>query len=545
MDTHTSSFHLPDWLEKAVIYEIYPQTFYDSNGDGIGDIPGITEKLGYIQSIGANVIWLNPCFTSPFGDAGYDVANFYQVAPRYGTNDDLRRLFEEAKKLGMRVVLDLVAGHTSIEHPWFQQSAKHEKNQYTDWFVWTNSVWDRGLPNMPPIRGISERDAGYIPNFFYFQPALNYGFANPDPEFSWQQPVDAPGPQAVRQELRNIMKYWLDLGASGFRVDMAASLIKNDPGHRANIRLWQEMRAWIEGNYPDAILVSEWSYPERAIAAGFHIDFYIHFGTTGYTSLFRKQYGWGMGSNKYSFSFFEKAGMGNIAEFVDEFTRHYTATREKGYICIPSGNHDIPPRLAFGRDEDELKVAYTFLLAMPGVPKIYYGDEIGMKGVTGLPSKEGAYHRTQVRTPMQWSHAANAGFSSAEAQDLYLPVEPNLDNRTVSDQDEDSCSLLNHIRWLIDLRHAYPALGNRGEFIPLYARPGGYPFVFLRRSEGESVVVAVNPSNRPVEVEITNIEGKGKTVTALYGPERGLIYDKEGWCVRLPGVSAGIYLLSE
>lgn len=536
-----SEFHNPEWLEKAVFYEIYPQSFYDSNGDGIGDLPGIIEKLDYVQSIGADAIWLNPCFESPFGDAGYDVSDFYKVAPRYGTNDDLRRLFEEARKRGVRVVLDLVAGHTSIEHPWFKQSGQYERNAFTDWYVWTGSVWERGLPNMSPIRGAAERSAGYIPNFFYFQPALNYGFASPDPEFPWQQPVDAPGPQAVREELRKIMKYWLDMGASGFRVDMAASLVKNDPGHRANIQLWREMRAWLERSYPDAVLLSEWSYPERAIQAGFHIDFYIHFGTTGYTSLFRKHTGRGMGSNRYSFSFFDKAGLGNIMEFADDFARHYNATRQAGYICIPSGNHDISPRLGRDRTPEELEVAFVFLMTMPGVPKIYYGDEIGMKGVQGLPSKEGAYERTEVRTPMQWDSGVNAGFSSGTPESLYLPVDKDLQGYTVAEQDQTPDSLLNKVRRLVELRRAHPALCNRSEFATLYAQGGRYPFVYMRRGDGESVVVAVNPSERPVEVALPKINGASGQVTVLYGNEDGLCRTGDSWVVKLPGISAGVY----
>jgi maltose alpha-D-glucosyltransferase/alpha-amylase len=534
-------FHNPEWLEKAVFYDIYPQSYYDSNGDGIGDLPGIIEKLDYIQQTGVNAIWLNPCFESPFEDAGYDISDFYRVAPRYGTNEDLARLFTEARKRGIRVVLDLVAGHTSIRHPWFIASSKHERNPYTDWFVWTNSVWERGLPNMSPVRGMSERDAGFIPNFFYFQPSLNYGFANPDPEFPWQQPVDAPGPQAVRQELRNIMKFWLDMGASGFRVDMAASLVKNDPGHRANIKLWREMRAWLEQNYPDAVLLSEWSYPERAISAGFHIDFYIHFGTSGYTSLFRKHTGYGRGASRYSFSFFDKAGLGNILEFADDFSRHYNATRGAGYICIPTGNHDIHPRLAQGRDPKNLEVAYAFLMTMPGVPKIYYGDEIGMKGIPGLPSVEGGYERTGSRTPMQWSHAPNAGFSTAPASALYLPVEPDLDARTVEDQLKDPKSLLNVVRFLIDLRRAHPALGNNGDFRVVYAEAGRYPFVYLRSHAEENVLVAVNPADRPVEIALPDLKAESVKITTLYGPEHGLTREDDGYCLRLPGVSAGIY----
>ncbi|MGC4005089.1 MAG: alpha-amylase family glycosyl hydrolase [Pirellulales bacterium] len=165
LGTHSA----PRWLEDAVFYQIYPQSFYDTNSDGIGDIPGIIAKLDYIQSIGVNALWLNPVFESPFADAGYDITDFYKVAPRYGTNKDLVRLFKESHRRGMRVCLDLVAGHTSIEHPWFKASAKPEQNKYSDWYIWTNTTWENGVPNV--IRGFSDRDGGYVSNFFYCQPA--------------------------------------------------------------------------------------------------------------------------------------------------------------------------------------------------------------------------------------------------------------------------------------------------------------------------------------------------------------------------------------
>ena len=191
----------PQWLDDAIFYEIYPQSFKDTNADGIGDFQGIIEKLDYIRELGCNALWINPCFLSPFGDAGYDVADYYSVAPRYGTNEDLRRLFDEAHKREMHVLLDLVPGHTSVEHPWFKESMKPEKNEYTDRYVWTNSVWEEPQ-GMGCIRGISARDGSCAVNFFSSQPALNYGFMNPS--LPWQQPMDAPGPRATLEELKNI-----------------------------------------------------------------------------------------------------------------------------------------------------------------------------------------------------------------------------------------------------------------------------------------------------------------------------------------------------
>ena len=164
------------WLKNAVFYEIYPQSFYDSNGDGIGDLQGIIEKLPYVKSLGCDAIWMNPCFDSPFKDGGYDVRDYKKVAPRYGTNEDLKRLFEQAHKLGLRVLLDLVPGHTSEEHPWFLESGKAEENAYSGRYIWTEHAFCRG-DGMPFIGGEQPRDATYIINIFKSQPALNYGYS--------------------------------------------------------------------------------------------------------------------------------------------------------------------------------------------------------------------------------------------------------------------------------------------------------------------------------------------------------------------------------
>ena len=164
-----------EWLKDTVFYEIYPQSFKDSNGDGIGDINGIIQKLDYIRSLGCNALWINPCYDSPFRDAGYDVRDYKKVAPRYGTNEDLYRLFDEAHRKGIRVLLDLVPGHTSEEHPWFRESQKAEKNEYTDRFIWTDFCF-QAADGFPYIGGESERSGCYILNFFKCQPALNYGF---------------------------------------------------------------------------------------------------------------------------------------------------------------------------------------------------------------------------------------------------------------------------------------------------------------------------------------------------------------------------------
>lgn len=490
----------PSWLKNAVFYEIYPQSFCDTNADGIGDLQGVIAKLDYVRSLGCNAIWLNPCFESPFGDAGYDVSDFCKVAPRYGTNEDLVRLFEEAHKRGIKIILDLVAGHTSVDHPWFKESARHERNEYSDYYIWTSSAWEAPGEDLFPIRGHSERNGGYLPNFFHFQPALNFGFAEPDPRFPWQQPASAPGPQAVRQELIKIMKYWLDLGCDGFRVDMAESLIKGKGEAKLNAMrgFWQDIRAWFDKDWPEAVLIAEWSKPHEAIEAGFHIDFLIHFGQPAYNSLFRTVVlGEAVPGGGYYFS---PDGNGDITIFTGYYDGTYEATRELGYISIPTGNHDIVPRLADHRTPEQLRVALAFLFTMPGIPVIYQGDEIALHSSPNLPSKEGGYERTSVRTPVLWDASQpGAGFSQAEPTKFYLPLGQHGPKADVASQEADPESILHFTRKLVQLRKDHPALGSEGLYRSVLAESKTYPFVYERELDGAKYQIAVNPTENAVE----------------------------------------------
>ena len=475
---------MPSWLEDAVFYEIYPQSFNDSNNDGIGDLNGITAKLDYIKSLGCNAIWLNPCFESPFMDAGYDISDYYKIAPRYGTNADMKKLCAEAKRKGVKIFLDLVVGHTSIEHKWFKESCKAKKNKFSDWFIWTDKVWN-SPSNIKNISGFAERDGNFVTNFFWCQPALNFGFAKPDPKQSWQLPVDHPAVKEVREEVWKIMKFWMDLGCDGFRVDMAGSLVKGDDDQAETMKFWQVIRKRMEKEYPETALVAEWANPARSIPGGFHMDFLPHFGNPSFTKLFLAED-----------NFFSKSGNGDITSFLESYLPEYWKTVGKGFMCLQTANHDMQ-RIAKGRDRDEVEAGIAFILAMPGVPYIYYGDEIAMKTLD-LPSLEGGYSRTGSRTPMQWNDGANCGFSKAKADKLYLPVDSSKDRPTVAAEEKDKKSLLNAVRNLTKLRHSQKALQASGSFSVLYAEKGKYPFVFLRKSGDEKIVFAVNPSGKSV-----------------------------------------------
>lgn len=480
------------WLDNAIFYQIYPQSFRDFNGDGIGDIPGILEKLDYIKELGCNALWLNPCFQSPFRDAGYDISDYYTVAPRYGTNQDLKNLIDSVHKRGMHILLDLVPGHTSLEHPWFQESQKAEKNLWTDRYVWTDSVWEH--PGIDCLRGISERDGACAVNFFSGQPALNYGYYTV--EKAWQQPMDASGPQATLEAMKDVMRFWLELGCDGFRVDMANSLVKNDPEGKGNIALWQKVRVFLDQEYPDAVLVSEWGEPDKSLEGGFHMDFLLHFGSSHYNDLFRCEKPW-----------FSSEGRGDISQFVKRYEENSRKAQEGGLICIPSGNHDMC-RLAKYLHKEELKLAFVFLLSMPGVPFIYYGDEIGMRQVEGLASVEGGYGRTGARTPMQWEDTVNSGFSSASRQKLYIPQDESPDRPTVQSQKADPASLYHQVKKMIEIRQAHKALQSRGRITFVHVPENGYPLAYLRESGEERILVILNPSSRETAFRLEGIPGK-------------------------------------
>ncbi|HVZ79796.1 MAG TPA: alpha-amylase family glycosyl hydrolase [bacterium] len=515
----------PSWLENALFYQVYPQSYYDSNGDGIGDLPGLTRKLDYIRSMGFNALWINPCFVSPFQDAGYDVADFYRIAPRYGTNADAKRLFAEARKRGIRVCLDLVPGHTSIDHPWFRMASRAGRNRYSDRYVWADGHSEIHEPGLNLIRGLAERSVGYAANYYYSQPSLNYGFAHPDPKKPWQQGVDHPGPKATAAEMLRIMLFWMKLGASGFRVDMAGSLVKGDPDGQATIRLWRKLSGALKRRYPEAFLISEWSDPSRAIQAGFDADFLLHFGphAGAYLSLFRD-------GKK---SFFHSSGQGDITLFLKTFQHLTKEAGSRGYVCVPSGNHDFS-RISRYLGPKELKTSFAFLLTLPGVPFVYYGDEIGMSYLEKTPTKEGGYERTGTRTPMQWDKGRNKGFSTARPTKLYLPVDPSPKAPDVASQEKDPSSLLATVRALAALRHAHPALQAKGSFQVL-SKGRHQPLAYLRERDGQKLLVVIQPGRQKARFQLSRGAWPLPLLTQGARIHRGAI--------ELAGTSFGIFQL--
>lgn len=433
-------------FKDLVFYEIYPTSFYDSNNDGVGDLKGIEFKLDYIKDLGCNAIWFNPFYLSPFEDGGYDITNHKEIDPRFGNLDDFKSLLKSAHEKGIKIIVDLVPGHTSEKHPYFLKSGEPTRNEYSDLFIWTNNVWNYN-PKYKLISGRHNRDGNYLVNFFSFQPALNFGFKDID-DPSWQMSYQDPRTYQARDFIIDIIMYWLEVGVDGFRVDMADSLVKNDDSKDATIEVWHYIFDRVKAKYPNAFFVSEWCNPEQSFKAGFDADFVLDHWDNFYHYFIRAD----EHSNGPSVIY------GRELDFtIQDLLARYEKSKELGgFLANISGNHDVL-RLSYYADNERIKLYYLLMFFIPGIPFIYYGDEIGMK-YTNMSSKDGGYQRTGARTPMQWDKSKNYGFSSAN--ETYLPTGLGGDEN-VEDALNDKPSLYYFVKELISIRHKYDELKNK------------------------------------------------------------------------------------
>ena len=443
-----------DLFSRMMVYEIYPTSFQDSNGDGVGDLEGITSRLDYIRGMGFNAIWFNPFYRSPFKDGGYDVEDFFDVDPRFGDLDAFRKMTAAAHEKGMDIIVDLVAGHSALNNADFLESAKAERNEKSDLFIWNDDPWKRSQ-NL--ISGMFDRHGSYMVNFFAHQPAFNYGF-NKIEEPSWQLSYRDERTFLARNYLLDVMRFWLKNGADGFRVDMADSLVKNDEDKSATIEVWKWLFERIRKEYPEVFFVSEWSYPERSFEAGFDADFVLDHWDNFYHRFFRSD------ASTRGTSLIH--GGGDIAFALKDMKERFEAAEEKGScLALISGNHDSW-RIANYLNDEELRVFYMFLFCMPGIPFVLYGDEIGMK-TSQIPSKDGGYQRTGTRIPMIWDDSRPYhGFTSGD--EPYLPFcEKNTVSVARAMEDEKSlyhfiCRLTKLREELDDLRDPHVEVKEEG-----------------------------------------------------------------------------------
>ena len=532
-----------DWLRDAVLYEVYPQSFADSNADGIGDLRGVIDRLDHIASLGVDTLWFNPCFASPFVDAGYDVSDYLTIAPRYGSNDDMVELVAQARERGIRVLLDLVAGHTSIAHPWFQRELQAERpDPEGDRYVWCaeppGNDWTDEIPGTPAwVRSPGPRRGWYLKNFYDEQPALNFGWTALRPDEPWRDAVDAPGPRRNIESLKEIMAFWLDRGVAGFRIDMAFSLVKGDEGKNAGAHastaLWREIREWMDVAHPDAVIVPEGKEPRTGAPLAFHADFFLVIHAE-HASLFDNHSAGLLPFHAPREPYFDAAGAGSTRVFLDAWDTAKAVDPARPVI-LPSADHDFNRLRCGPRTADQLGAALTFLLTWGSVPCLYYGDEIGMRYLPGTPDVEGAicnpaYNRAGCRTPMQWDDGPHAGFSTTEHAEPYLPIDPDPGRPTVAAQEQDPRSTLNLVRRLVALRKATPALGSRAGTRVLHE---GYPFAYVR---GDTHLVVVNPRRDPATLDLGDLADTSPLLTHGVAIQDGT--------VEAHGFGYGIFALS-
>ena len=438
-------------------------------------MPGVLAHLDHLQWLGVNTIWFNPCFASPFVDAGYDVSDYLTVAPRYGTNDDLIAVIDAARERGIRVVLDLVAGHTSIEHAWFQAELHADGPDPTGRPLHLVAMCasaqrnSEGAPGEIAVGAIARAAPRLLPEELLRRAAgaefrLRQRCVDDEP---WRQPVDAPGPLRNRQALRDIMAFWLDRGVAGFRVDMAFSLVKDDPGIcRDHASCGGICAAGWTATYPDAVIIPEGVEPHSDFAPAFHADFQlVIFPAHARCSTTAAPAGCTMVPPAPCF--FDAEGLGSTAVFLDAWDEPSAQPGPAGRSCWPRPTTTSPgwpagpgppsnsaPRSRScspgGRCRRSTTATRSAMRYQPGLPNVE-GSEI-------LPR---LLQPGRLPNPDAVGRPANAGFSTAPAEALYLPIDPAADRPTVAAQLADPDSVLHLVRTLIALRRAHPALGAR------------------------------------------------------------------------------------
>jgi maltose alpha-D-glucosyltransferase/alpha-amylase len=515
-----------DWYKEAVFYEVFVRAFADGNGDGIGDLVGLTSKLDHLQELGVDCIWLLPIYPSPLRDDGYDVADYYNIHPDYGTVQDFRALVEEAHRRGLRVIADLIPNHSSDQCAWFQASrdpSHPDHAKYRDWYVWSPTTeryqavriifidYEQSNWTWEPLRG-----EYYWHRFFYHQPDLNY---------------DNP---AVQQEMLNVVRFWLEQGIDGFRVDATPYLYEREGTNGENLpethAYLKRLRAFVDEIAPGTLLLSEanqWPEDVRPYLGDgdeFQMNFHFPLMPRIFMALARADRTPILEILARTPPIPDSCQWATFLRNHDELTLEMVTEEERQFMWefyAPQPrmrlNLGIRRRLAplLDNDRARIEVANSLLFTLPGAPVVYYGDEIGMGDNIWLDDRDG------VRTPMQWSAGPNAGFSLADPTQLYNPV---IDDEVygyrqvnVVAQREDPGSLFNRMRQMIRIRKAHPAL-SKGEihFLDLSNQA---VLAFLRINAQETVLCLHNLSAKPQVIELDLAPFAGSRSIDLFSQE--------------------------
>jgi alpha-glucosidase len=482
------------WWQYGIIYQIYPRSFQDSDNDGVGDLPGIIGRLDYLKWLGVNAIWISPIYPSPMADFGYDISDYEGVHPLFGTLDDLDRLVKEVHSRGMKIILDFVPNHTSDQHPWFIESRSSRENAKRDWYIWRDAAADGGPPNnwLAAFGGPGWEWDEKTQQYYY------HAFLKEQPDLNWRNPE-------VQRAMMKVMRFWLDRGIDGFRVDVMWHMIKDDefkdnppnPNYQNHMSTYDQvlpvystdqpevhkivrMMRHLLDEYDERLMIGEIYLPIQKLVAyygadkkGAHLPFNFQLLTMPWDA------------NKISLA---------IAEYEQAIPEH-------GWPNWVTGNHD-QPRVASRVGSEQARIAAIMLLTLKGTPTIYYGEELGMKDVPipfdeicdpqGLNMPDKNLSRDPARTPMQWNADDHAGFSGSRP---WLRVDRTYRKVNVEIQREDPDSMLSLYRKLINLRQSEPSL-SVGEYLPVYS--DHQMLAYMRHVEGSrSFLVLLNMSHRP------------------------------------------------
>jgi alpha-glucosidase len=481
------------WWKNAVFYELYPRSFADSNNNGIGDLNGVTAKLDYLKDLGVDAIWITPCFPSPQVDFGYDISDYENIDPMYGSLQDFDRLLAEANKRGIRILLDFVANHTSDHHKWFQDSKSSRTSAYRDWYIWR----DGRRPGQPPNNWIST----FGLSAWTFDPTTQqyyYHYFYPEqPDLNWRNP-------AVEAAMFDVTRFWYKRGVAGFRLDAVDSLFEDpkltDNSFAAGTDTFgrRNMDEKYNQKLPEVHGVLRGL---RKVADEYNA---VLIGETYTSSIDELKHYYGDHSSELQLP------MDMMFATVDklsapEFRKQIASVNSSGgWPVFLIGNHDMPRsynRYGDGLHDDAIaKLMAALYLTLRGSPILYYGEEIGMQnndpkskedvrdpqGKIGWPTEKG---RDGERTPMQWTADVNGGFSKTKP---WLPVAPSAATHNVATESADPASILNFYKRLLKLRHDEKAL-LEGEYIPLDENNPNV-LSFLRRYKNEAVLVVLNMS---------------------------------------------------
>jgi maltose alpha-D-glucosyltransferase/alpha-amylase len=514
----------PLWFKRSIFYEIHVRGFFDGNDDGAGDLRGLADKLDYLQWLGIDCIWLLPMYPSPLRDGGYDIADFYAIHPDYGTVEDFRTLVDQAHQRGIRVIADLVVNHTSSDHPWFQESRSSPDSPKRDWYVWSdtderyrdariifvdtessNWTWD-------PVAG-----AYYWHRFFSHQPDLNY--ANPE----------------VREAMLNVLRFWLDLGIDGFRLDAVPYLYEREGTSCENLPETHEylklLRGEIDARYPDRVLLAEANQWPADVVDYFgdgdecHMAFHFPVMPRMFMALRREEAAPIYEILERTPPIPENCQWGLFLRNHDELTLEMVADDERDYMYSEYAkdprmklNLGIRRRLAplLDNGQDEIQLMHAILFSLPGSPVLYYGDEIGMGDNVYLGDRDG------VRTPMQWTSDRNGGFSRADFAQLFLPplMDPVFGFQAVNVEAHlrTPTSLLRWIQRFVSLRKEHPVFG-LGSYEPIEP-DNPRVFAHIRRYEEDILLCVHNLARSAQAAQLDLSEFQGLVPEEMLGRTR-------------------------